>query len=97
MSARTSPSPLWHAAHYNALAKEIRELSPLAPDFVGLGSNAAEIRRKNIEQQAILTTLALNLCHRFVEDNPNFDPLNFLEKCSPDNDRYPLTELWEDG
>jgi hypothetical protein len=40
-----------------------------------------------------LTDLALAFAERFQQDE-GFDPLDFLDKCSPDIDLYPLSELW---
>jgi hypothetical protein len=45
---------------------------------------------------AALVNLALSFAKRFKEDNPKFDPLKFLDACSPDPDIYPISELWED-
>jgi hypothetical protein len=38
--------------------------------------------------------MALVLAKRFEKDNPLFDPIAFLDACSPDVERYPLSELW---
>lgn len=73
----------WSAQHYNALAKEIRELFPTLNNDIALA------------KRATLTTLALNLATRFVDDNERFDPLMFLDACSPNTDLFPLSELWE--
>lgn len=91
-------TPLWHAAHFNALAKEIRELFPI-------GNDGLEIPYNQIER-TILSTLALNLAKRFQAEREevrasggqcyDFDPVRFLDACSPNTDLYPLSELWED-
>jgi hypothetical protein len=75
----------WHAAHYNALAKEIRLLYPVDDNRV-----AANIKRRTLED------LALNLAVRFEKDNELFKPVKFLDACSPDDELYPLGVLWED-
>jgi hypothetical protein len=80
---------LFHIAHYNVIAKEIRELFEVDNDADNISYIQAE--------RTILTSLALNLCRRFKVDNPRFDPIWFLTACSPDNDLYPLSELWRDG
>lgn len=79
--------------HLNAIAKDIRtELEPLVPAYQG-GANSAKIDA--------LVKLALRFAKRFVDernfklDSPNFDPLQFLDACSPDAEKYPLSELWE--
>ena len=41
-----------------------------------------------------IETLAVKFAQRFQEDE-GFDPLAFLDKCSPNPDLYPLSELWE--
>jgi hypothetical protein len=89
----TKPRELFHRAHYNALAKEIRELFPIDEHI--LDSELYETRTRLIHYRTCLTELALSLCKRFKEDNPRFDPIKFLEACSPDNDLYPLAELYE--
>lgn len=38
--------------------------------------------------------LALAFARRFSEDE-GFDPITWLDKCSPDPDLYPFSELWE--
>ena len=40
-----------------------------------------------------LTDLALVFAKRFTEDE-GFDPLTWLDKCSPDTERFPFSELW---
>lgn len=44
--------------------------------------------------RATLATLALDLAGSFVEDNERFDPIKFLDACSPDPGKMPLSELW---
>jgi hypothetical protein len=82
---------IWTARHYNALAKEIRELFPI---YDGTEDMRPVIERANIERRAILTTLALSLAERFKDDNPRFDPIKFLNACSPNLEQYPLSEFW---
>jgi len=84
----------WQKQHYNAIAKEIRELYP--PYHAGYEQGWDNQRKRTIlDQRAILTTLAVNFAKRFKEDNEAFDPLKFLDACSPNTDLYPLSELWE--
>lgn len=45
-------------------------------------------------QQRVLERLALTFAKRFTED-AGFNPLSFLDKCSPDPDLYPFSEMWE--
>lgn len=70
----------WSAYHYNALAKEIREL--------------LEVYDVGKAQFHAIVALAINLAKRFQEDNPRFDPVKFLNQCSPDVKLYPLGKLW---
>lgn len=80
--------PKWSAQHYNALAKEIRDLFP-----VTLGTSPHD---SNMIRRGVLAALAMSLAHRFEKDNKGFDPIKFLHACSPDNDNFPITELWND-
>ena len=87
----THGAPIWHRGHFNQLAKEIREVYP--PDL----TTSAGIERNVLEQ------LAVNLCNRFIEERVGFEdkvapfePITFLKACSPDNDRYPIYELWRE-
>lgn len=86
----------WTQLHYNALAKEIREIFPVRQPI----NSSLEGQKTDIAQmieRAILSVFAINLCKRFKEDNPDFDPIKWLDQCSPDTDLYPLSELWEDA
>lgn len=85
---------VWTKQHYNAIAKEIRELFP--PYDAGYEQGWDNPRKRELmAKRAILTTLAISLATRFLEDNPNFSPLVFLAACSPDTSMFPLSELWE--
>lgn len=77
-------APLFHRAHYNIIAAQIRR------EIEKFGSAGISTPR------GTLVDFALSMAKRLNEDNPLFDPIKFLEACSPDNDRYPITELWED-
>jgi hypothetical protein len=79
------------AVHYNAIAKEIRDVFPQ-----GDGFETRSQRNNYMAQRAVLAALALNFAQRFNQDNPRFNPLKFLDACSPDVDVYPLSEFWED-
>lgn len=86
-----SELPIFSTQHYNAIAKEIREIFPITqyPDDRGREEFLAYGR-------TWLMDLALNLAKRFKKDNPRFDPLKFLDACSPNSELYPLSELWKD-
>lgn len=90
-------TPKWTRLHHNAIAKEIRELFPADSNEVRKEVSLSERTEQRDYQRGILVTLALNFAKRFVDDNPNFKPLEFLDACSPNTDLYPLSELWEDN
>ncbi len=81
-------SPTWEQRHFNAIAKEIRELFP--------NEDGPSNKTANMVRRGAYAALALSLAHRFRKDNPKFDVMKFLGACSPDNERFPITELWED-
>lgn len=68
---------------WNMVAKEIRQQWSMER-----ANSKAKITRNNT-----LADLALSFAKRFTEDE-GFDPLAFLDRCSPDTDLYPLSELW---
>lgn len=74
--------------HYNAIAHDIREefSNTLTDDFL--------TKKERHTACGVLTTLAVRLAKRFEEDNERFDPVKFLNACSPDEALYPLGELW---
>lgn len=77
------------AQHYNAIAKDIREeLSYYIPRY--------EEAAMFVKTEA-LVKLALRFTKRFQADNERFDPKKFLDACSPNKDKYPLSELWNDS
>jgi len=47
------------------------------------------------QSRRTLEKLALAYAKRFTEDE-GFDPPTWLDKCSPDPDLYPFSEMWED-
>jgi hypothetical protein len=77
-------SNMYAAPHvWNLVAKQLREQYPTGYTF-----NA------DLEARATISGLALAFAKRFMEDE-GFDPIRFLDLCSPDPERYPLAELWE--
>lgn len=92
----------WSVYHYNAIALEIRELFPLDPVDAFLSEHEYKIERdKNMIKRGVLSALALSMAVRFkadsdaAEEGLAFNPIRFLDACSPDTDLYPLSELWE--
>lgn len=71
---------------YNFVAKRIREGFPTnlenTDDLVEMISGT-------------LCVLALECAKGFLRDNPRFDAAKFLDACSPDPERYPISALWE--
>ena len=83
------------AVHHNTIAKEIREHFPI--DDIASFDWSSEVKRKeNMIARGVLGDLALSFAKRFKQDNNRFNPIKFLDACSPDTDLYPLSELWED-
>jgi|SRR6516165_7283230 hypothetical protein len=72
--------------HFNAIAKDFREQLARYP------GNSHD----SLVARGALVALAIRMVQRFKDDNPRFEPLKFLAACSPDNELYPLQELWED-
>lgn len=46
-------------------------------------------------QRRVVEDIALDLAYALKEDNKAFDPIKFLDACSPDPEVYPLSELWD--
>jgi hypothetical protein len=86
----TKVHKVWSTKHYNAISKEIREQFPVEGTL-----HDQQVHR------GVLVSLALSLCKRFKQDSDeatagfDFDPIKFLDACSPNPDLYPLSELWE--
>jgi hypothetical protein len=72
---------------FNVVAKRIREGFPT--------------QFEQREARSAMTNMALAFAKYFndrKDDYPTFDPITFLERCSPDPILYPIEELWkEDG
>ena len=75
----------YHAQHYNLVAKVLREEFPITTR----NTQATRLQGETVVR------IALNFATRFYNDNPSFDPLKFLDQCSPDSDQFPFSELWE--
>lgn len=93
-------APLFHRAHYNIIAARIKSqldsyYKKNPHEFYGRLVTRSKRELIFVRSDA-LTKLALSMAARFVEDNPEFDPIKWLDQCSPDPDLYPLSELWAD-
>ena len=75
----------FHRATYNLVAKKLREQFPTDVD----NTHDIKILRGQICE------LALDFASSFCRDNPAFDPIIFLDACSPNVDRFPMSELWK--
>lgn len=79
--------PKFNAQHYNAIAKEIRELwEELKP------TDSEYVTTYIAGNNGTLASLILNLVKRFTEDNPNFDPMKFLKASVPEFAQQNLIE-----
>jgi len=94
----THKPPMFTQRHYNILAKEIRERLDVALSFHNNWSHLEGYDKSGrYYATEALVVLALNLAKRFKKDNERFNPVRFLDACSPNVDLYPLSELWEDA
>lgn len=98
---------MFNVQHYNFIAKRFREqLASLFEaeehfraeygdegDYAGIP--ATRQLDKTRLQSRTLVSFAIELAKHFKKDNENFDPVRFLDACSPDSERYPLSELWD--
>ena len=71
---------------WNLTAKILRNAYP-----TGKFADDAETYR----ERRTIERIALSFAERFTQDE-GFNPLDFLDKCSPDTDLYPISELWEE-
>lgn len=84
----------FYRQHHNAIAKDIREELTVWTDMYEAETKVTEKALIRVGIKAI-TELMLRFAKRFQKDNERFDPLMFLDQCSPNEDLYPLSELWE--
>lgn len=68
---------------WNLVAKILREEFPV-------GRHVGEQ-----SQRMVVADIAVAFAKRFAEDE-GFDPISWLDKCSPDPEMYPLSELWDE-
>src|SRR6266576_7371769 len=91
-------TPKFTAQHYNAIAKDIRAEFERYANQEAVSNTRHEYRSLldfKLASTGALVLLALRFAERFKEDNEHFDPIKFLNACSPDVDVYPLGELWD--
>lgn len=82
----------FHALHYNFVAKRLRNHYPMDSVY---GERTVTRLVENTAVRRVIENIALEFAQKFLKDNPGFDPVKFLDQCSPDKDLYPLSELWE--
>jgi hypothetical protein len=82
---------LFHRGHHNILAKQIRQQYPSI-----ILSTTETSKHYGLGRRAALEDLALSLAKRLKEDDQNFDPIKWLDQCSPDPELYPFSELWKE-
>jgi len=75
---------------WNMVAKRIRDKFTDTVEGEGHQNTVRKLYRSGV-----LAELAIDFAKGFKRDNPNFDPIKWLDQCSPDPDTYMLSELWE--
>jgi len=89
---------VFHRAHYNILAKRVRiALEPWMQEGQQFDFTQARDNAEVLAIRSALVMFAVGLAQRLQADSEEFDPIMFLDNCSPDKDLYPLSELWEEG
>lgn len=89
MRERDINRKLFHRAHYEIIAKLLRESLDV---YLPVQEGQPQL---NLHRSGALVDFAIDLAKRFQLDNESFDPIIFLDRCSPNPDLYPLSELWE--
>jgi hypothetical protein len=89
---------MFHKAHYNILAAQIRGTleSHLERQYEFSNDKHSEEYREALTASGAIIQVAIALARRLKIDNTRFDPAAFLDACSHDNERWPISELWED-
>lgn len=80
------PKQMMTKQTYNFVAKRIREEFPTDHENDTI----------TLVKRGTLVDLSLRCAMGFLQDNPDFLPLQFLKSCSPNPDVYPIHELWDD-
>jgi hypothetical protein len=96
MRERDIDRKLFHKAHYEILANQFRRSLEIAYEQNGKSELMADgTIRRHFPITSAVVDLAISVAKRLQLDNSEFDPVIFLNRCSPDVDLYPLGELWE--
>jgi hypothetical protein len=95
MRNRDVDRKMFHKGHYEVIAGQFRrELEPILNSHEHHRERTGETSRYLHGQSTALVNLALAMARRLQLDNHDFDPVIFLDKCSPDSERYPISELY---
>lgn len=84
----------FHQLHYNFVAKRLRNHYPTYR--VEDGPTQKLDKAVKLGARGVIEDIALEFAMRFKADNLEFDQYKFLDQCSPDPEKYPLSELWEE-
>jgi hypothetical protein len=49
-----------------------------------------------VQERRLIEDIACQIANELFPEKPGFDPLAFLDKCSPNTELYPFTEIWEE-
>lgn len=79
--------PVFTSRHYVVIAEVLR-----SQYMTHASISFAPYRQMNRQIEEI----ALEFAIKFKEDNPIFNPVKFLDACSPDPERFPFSELWDE-
>jgi len=86
---------LFNVGHYEIIAARFRNaLEPyMQPqNFTEVVDTDTVIA---VSVRSAIVVLAVDFAKRLQADNADFDPVRFLDRCSPNTELYPLGELWE--
>jgi hypothetical protein len=92
---------LFHRGHWEIVAGRFREaLEPYmgAGDPISLkntGRHEVGQMARAMAARVAIIKLATSFAVRFQIDSENFDPLIFLDRCSPNPEVYPISQLWD--
>lgn len=97
---RNRSKPLFHRGHHNVIQGQILtsllDTWPNSNEMSLHGYSTESVHRfsdRLLGRNAVIV-VAVRLANRFKQDDPNFDPVEWLNGCSPDADQYPLGELY---
>jgi hypothetical protein len=87
MRERDINAKKFHKGHYEIIAGRFRDA------FTQHTENPTETGELYV--WGALVDLALSFAFRLQADNEDFNPVIFMNRCSPDPEKYPLGDLWE--